>query len=313
LRRHSGTIRILSTFAAAVLITAGVAIAQAPTAGQTPGGAQTAGNDPTQPVRTKTIHLKHVLVIGQTMGSTHDSVSAAMYTVYKMGHDSGLWDTVMRTDTQLVTKKKLDKNAKNLDYFDCIVFANTTGELTMDDSQKQDMMSFIKVDGKGFVGIHAALDTNHNWPEYGEMIGGWFDTHPWGISDAPIINEDPSFPAVRHFPAAFTKYDEIYQPMAWSRSKVHVLLSLDPSKLLYESNGVPNSRVHRTDHDFAVAWDKMYGNGRVFYSTLGHTEEAWENPDIQKMYFEAIKWALGMTEGSTAPHERPTESPTAAK
>ena len=65
-----------------------------------------------------------------------------------------------------------------------------------------------------------------------------------------------------------------------------------------------NPRIHRTDRDFAVAWDKMYGKGRVFYSTLGHTEESWQDPDIYKMYFEAVKWALGMTEGSTASHPR---------
>ena len=113
----------------------------------------------------------------------------------------------------------------------------------------------------------------------------------------------PSFPAVRHFPKAFVKYDEIYQPKEWSRDKVNVLLSLDPTKLNYANN----PRVHRTDHDFAVAWDKMYGKGRVFYSTLGHTEEAWDDPDIRKMYFEAIKWVLGMTEGSTASHPRPVK------
>ena len=64
----------------------------------------------------------------------------------------------------------------------------------MDDSQKADMMSFIKEDGKGFVGIHAALDTFYKWPEYGEMIGGWFDEHPWGTFNAPIVLEDPPFP-----------------------------------------------------------------------------------------------------------------------
>jgi len=58
-------------------------------------------------------------------------------------------------------------------------------------------------------------------------------------------------------------------------------------------------------HDFAIAWSKMYGKGRVFYSTLGHTQESWSDPDIRKMYFEAIKWVLGMTEGSTASHPRP--------
>jgi len=256
------------------------------------------------PPHAKQIRLKHVLVIGQTKGFEHDSVSAAMAAVYKMGHDTGLWDTTMRTDTELLTKKDLGRNAKNLNYFDVLIFASTTGELDMDASQKQDMMSFIKEDGKGFVGIHAALDTNYTWPEYGEMIGGWFDQHPWMTFNAPIINEDPSFPAVRHFPAAFVKYDEIYQPKDWSRDKVNVLLSLDASKLDYSNN----PRIHRADHDFPVAWSKMYGKGRVFYSTLGHTEESWNDPDIQKMYFEAIKWALGMTDGSTASHPRPAAS-----
>jgi type 1 glutamine amidotransferase len=250
----------------------------------------------------KTIHVKHVLVVSQTKGFEHDSITAAMAAVYNMGHESGLWDTELRTDTELLTKKDLGRNAKNLDYFDLLIFASTTGELEMDDSQKKDMMAFIHDDGKGFVGIHAALDTNYKWPEYGEMIGGWFDEHPWTTFQAPIVNEAPDFPAVRHFPAAFVKYDEIYQPKAWSRDKVNVLLSLDASKLDFDPK---NMRIHRTDHDFPVAWSKMYGKGRVFYSTLGHTEESWQDPDIRKMYFEAIKWALGMTEGSTASHAKP--------
>ena len=255
------------------------------------------------PPHPKPVHLKHVLVISQTKGFEHDSISAAMDAIYQMGKESGLWDTMLRSDTELLTKKKMTmNNIKNLDYFDCIVFASTTGELEMDDTQKADMLSFIHDDGKGFVGIHAALDTNYKWPEYGEMIGGWFDQHPWMTFQAPIINEDPDFPAVRHFPKAFVKYDEIYQPKSWSRDKVNVLLSLNPDKLDYDNN----PRIHRTDHDFPVAWSKSYGKGRVFYSTLGHTEESWDDPDIKKMYFEAIKWALGMTEGSTASHPRPT-------
>ncbi len=253
------------------------------------------------PPHEKQVRLKHILVIGQTKGFEHDSVSDGMVAIYNMGRDSGLWDATLRTDVELITKKDLGRNAKNLDYFDALVFVSTTGELDLDDSQRKDMMSFIKDDGKGFVGVHAALDTNYKWPEYGEMIGGWFDQHPWSTFNAPIIKEDPTFPAVRHFPAAFLKYDEIYQPKEWSREKVNVLLSLDPRKLNYDNN----PRIHRTDHDFAVAWDRMYGKGRVFYSTLGHTEEAWNDPDIRKMYYEAIKWVLGMTEGSTASHPRP--------
>ena len=268
--------------------------------------AQTAGSPLPPAPRPKEVRIKHVLVIGQTKDWEHDSVSAAMAAVYNMGRESGLWETTMRTDTKSLTKKELVRNAKNLSYFDLIVFANTSGELDMDASQKADMMSFIKEDGKGFVGIHAALDTNHDWPEFGEMLGGWFDEHPWMTFEAPIVNEDPNFPAVRHLPAEFVKYEEIYQPKAWSRDKVNVLLSLDPARLDYS----PNPKIHRADHDFPVAWSKMYGKGRVFYSTFGHTEESWLDPDIRKLYFEAIKWALGMTEGSTASHPRPANSPT---
>ena len=267
--------------------------------------AQSAPPAQTPPIpHAKQIHLKHVLVIGQTKGFEHDSVPDAMAAIYNMGKQTGLWDTTLRTDTELITKKPLGNNARNLDYFDVLIFTSTTGELTLDDSQKADMLSFIHDEGKGFVGIHAALDTNYNWPEYGEMIGGWFDQHPWSTFNAPILNEDPTFPAVRHFPAAFVKYDEIYQPKAWSRDKVNVLLSLDPTKLNYDNN----PRIHRADHDFPVAWSKMYGKGRVFYSTLGHTEESWDDPDIRTMYFEAIKWSLGLTEGSTASHPRPAAS-----
>jgi uncharacterized protein len=226
-----------------------------------------------------------------------------------MGKESGLWDTKLRTDTELLTKKELQRNTKNLNYFDALVFASTTGELEMDASQKQDMMSFIKEDGKGFVGIHVAINTNYTWPGYGEMIGGWFDQDPWMTFNAPIVNEDPDFPAVRHFPKAFVKYDEIYQPKEWSSSKLNVLLSLDSTKVDYANN----PRIHHMDHDFPVAWSKFYGKGRVFSSTLGHREEAWEDPDIRKMYFEAIKWSLGLTEGSTTSHGQQAASATQSK
>jgi len=293
---------------AAFLILAGLTSAQNQTTGNpavTPPPQPAVAVSPlvAPPPHAKQIHLKHILVISQTKGWEHDSIPNGMAAIYNMGHDSGLWDTMLRTDTELITKKNLRMNGKNLDYFDALIFLSTTDELDLDDSQKQDMMSFIKEDGKGFVGIHAALDTNFKWLEYGEMIGGWFDQHPWGTFNAPIINEDPNFPAVSHFAKVFVKYDEIYQPKAWSRDKVNVLLSLDPAKLDYSA---PN--IHRMDHDFAVAWTKSYGKGRVFYSTLGHTEESWDDPDIRKMYFEAIKWVLGMTEGSTTPHPRPQES-----
>ena len=243
---------------------------------------------------------KHILVVGAAKGFEHDSIPVAMANVWKWGHDTGLWEAYLRTDTELITKKSLDRNTKTLPYFDAVVFASPTGEMDLDDSQKADLLAFVRDDGRGFVGVHASADCNYKWDQYGLLAGGWFDQHPWNTFDAPIIQEDADFPATRHFPKAFLKRDEIYQLKNWSRDNVNVLLRLDENKLDYQNN----PRIHREDHDFAVAYAKMFGKGRVFYSTLGHTNESWDDPDIQKMYFEAIRWALGMTEGSTSPHAR---------
>ncbi len=247
---------------------------------------------------------KTILILGAARGFQHDSISDAMVTIRNLGADSGMWDAYLRTDYEWITKAAARSNGKNLQAFDAVVFVNATGKMDLSDEQKKDLLSYVHEDGKGFVGVHAALDANYDWPAYAEMIGGWFDQHPWNTFDAPIVLEDPNFPAVRHFPRAFLKRDEIYQVKQWSRDKVNVLLRLDETRLAYENN----PRIHREDRDFAVAWSKMYGKGRVFYSTLGHTNEAWRDPDVKTMYFEAIKWALGLSEGSTASHPKPRPS-----
>jgi type 1 glutamine amidotransferase len=243
---------------------------------------------------------KKILAIGEVKGYQHESVSNGLATIWKLGQDAKLFDTFIRTDTQLITKKELKNNAKNLNYFDAVVFF-TTGELPLDDEQKAALLSFVREDGKGFVGVHSAIDTFYKWPEYGEMVGAYFDEHPWNVFEAPIIVEDREFPATRHFPPAFTLRDEIYQPSKeFSRDRVRVLARLDESKL-----DLTNKRVKRADRDFAVAWVKNYGKGRVFYSTFGHEPAVWDTPHIQKMYFEAIRWTLGLSEGNATPRPRP--------
>jgi hypothetical protein len=238
---------------------------------------------------------KHLLVIGEEKGYRHEAVSHAMATIERMGRESGLWDTTIRTDTEALTKSKLEYNAKTLNDFDAVVFY-TGGTLEMTPQQKKDFLSFIHDDGKGFVGIHSATITFTDWPEYGEMIGGYFDEHPWGTFDAPVIVEDPAFPGMAQWPASFVIHDEIYQLRQYSREHLRVLLRLDPAKL-----DLARKAVHRTDGDFAVAWAKSYGKGRVFYSTLGHPVENWDRADVRKMYFEAIRWALGLVDADITP------------
>jgi hypothetical protein len=228
---------------------------------------------------------KHLLFVGQGVGYVHDSVSHGMYTIAKIGQESGLFDVTFRTDVELLTKKKLDGNRKNLDYFHALFFY-TTGELPLDASQKADLLNFVREDGKGFLGVHAATDTLYQWPEYGELIGGYFDLHPWH-QEVTVKVEDRNFPATRHFPPTFHITDEIYQFKNWSRDRVKVLMSLDNSSINLNAKG-----VKREDKDFAVAWYREYGKGRVFYCSLGHRESVWDRPDIQKMWLEAIRWAM---------------------
>jgi len=242
---------------------------------------------------------KKLLAIGATRGYQHDSVSHALATLWKIGRESGLWETWIRTDTAFLTKKKPERNAKNLDDFDAVFFY-TTGELDLDAEQKAALLAFVRDEGKGFLGSHSATDTFYTWPEYGDLIGGYFDHHPWHQKVGVTI-EDRTFPATRHFPLRIEIADEIYQFRNWSRDRVRVLMSIDNSTVDLKAKN-----VHRTDGDFAVTWVRPYGKGRVFYSSLGHREEVWNRPDIQKMWLEAVKWTMGMTQGELAPRRRPS-------
>jgi type 1 glutamine amidotransferase len=236
---------------------------------------------------------KKILAVGMSAGFQHDSVSDALATIYNLGKETGIWDTYIRTDTELITKKKLARNAKNLDFFDAIFFM-TTGELPLDSSQKADLLSFVRDDGKGFLGAHNATDTFYEWPEYGEMIGGYFDGHPWNRFDATIRVEDREFPATKHFPETFQIWDEIYQTKKFSRFRVRVLMSLDTSNVDLTIQGVHSN-------DIPITWVREYGQGRVFYCGLGHPPKVWEDPRLRKMWIEAVKWTVGLTEGDATP------------
>jgi uncharacterized protein len=244
---------------------------------------------------------KHVLAWADVRnGYQHDSISHAVATIEQLGRASGEYDTFIRTDSQPITKHPItfptgtgiatgeQFQARNLTFYDAIFFFGVR-EIDLTAEQKADLLSFVKDDGKGFVAAHSAATAFFSWPEFGEMLGGRFDEHPWGVTDATVVIEDSRFPAMRRFPPTVVLHDEHYQVKDYSRNRVHVLAHLDAGKLDLKA-----PLVHRTDRDFAVAWTKRYGKGRVFYSTLGHDIESWDNPIISDMYFQAIRWALGV-------------------
>lgn len=256
---------------------------------------------------------KKLLVVGDTRtgnANAHLGVSHAMATIERLGRESGAFQAFLRSDTDAITKQEVwgtGRYAKggagaakgpNLDYFDAVLFY-TNGPTTMDAAQKQDLLDFVAKDGKGFVGVHTATATAADWPEYGEMVGGTFDNHPWMITDARIIVERPESPMMKALKTGDVLRDEFYQmlPRPYSRSNVDVLARLDLSSVNPKA-----PMVHRTDGDFPIAWTRSHGKGRVFYSCLGHPDAAWDDMRVQTMFHEAIKWALGATSVAVRPH-----------
>jgi uncharacterized protein len=246
----------------------------------------------------------------------HDAVSHAIATLERLGRDSGAYVAYLRTDTALVTKGEVwgtgdyakggsrAARGRNLDYFDAVVFY-TNGETEMTAQQKADLLAFVREDGKGFVAAHTATASFYGWPEYGEMVGGFFDNHPWNVFDAPVIVERPEFPGLRNLPSALVLRDEMYQYRApYSRANVDVLARLDERKL-----DLTNPNVKRSDQDFPIAWIKRYGNGRVFSSTLGHSDASWDDVRVQQIYLEGIKWVLRLTDTEVRPHPKAAAPP----
>ena len=191
-------------------------------------------------------------------------------------------------------KAELQKLAPaNLKHYDGVIFASTTGDLPIPDPQG--LLDWIKA-GHAFIGLHAASDTFHNWPGYIDMLGGEFAHHGPQVS-VECLNEDPHHPANRQLGKTWTiTQEEIYQFKNYSPAKVHDLLILDK----HPENNSPGH--------FPVSWCKQYGQGKVFYTSLGHREDIWDTdarlPDrknaaaISQAYqahvLGGIEWALGL-------------------
>ncbi|MGH9518960.1 MAG: ThuA domain-containing protein [Terriglobales bacterium] len=237
---------------------------------------------------------KNVLAWGDVRnGFQHDSVSHAFAVIEHLGYVSQLYDTYIRTDSQPITRHGLfgsDGQAvygHDLNDFDAIFFFGVR-EIDLTAQQRADLMAFVHDDGKAFIAAHSAATAFMSWPEFGAMLGGRFANHPWGVVEAPVVVEDRNFPATRFLPPVFRLRDEMYHIVDLSRDQTDVLLRLDARAL----PPVPASRGVR---DFPLAWARTFGKGKVYYSALGHDRGTWDIPEIQRMYFEALKWGLGLS------------------
>lgn len=217
-----------------------------------------------------------VLYLTHSAGFVHDVLPHSERVLERLGEAQG-WDVVVSKDVGLLT-------ASTLKDYAAVVFY-TTGELPITEQQKAELIAWLR-GGGALVGVHSATDTFYEWPEYGEIMGGYFDNHPWH-EEVGVIVEDREHPSTKHLPERFRITDEIYQFKSWSRDNVHVLIRLDPDTVDLTKKG-----VNRTDRDFGLSWTNTYGEGRSFYTAFGHREEVWNDPRFQTHLIEGIRWAM---------------------
>lgn len=257
-----------------------------------------------------------ILVYTYTNGFYHDSIPYAAKAIELMGVKTGAFTAVVTNDMNVFTHETLAQ-------FDAIIMDNTTLEvfrpanfndlseeekakaLEREQIHKESFREFVK-NGGGLVGIHAATDCLYDWPDYGDMIGAYFISHPWNANVTVKVKlDEPGHPLCKAFEGrGFYITDEIYQfrDEPYSREKLRVLLSLDPSGTDYSLPGIV-----REDKDFAVSWVHIYGKGRVFYSSLGHNKHIFWNPVILQYYLDGIQFAMGDLEANADPETNATE------
>ena len=260
---------------------------------------------PALPTHAQEARPRKILVVTHSAGFRHsvvtrkttEQLNLVEQIVEMLGKNSGAFETAFvysAEECRQVTPEVLNS-------YDGVFFF-TSGELPFPEETKKALIEFVRI-GKAFVAAHNTTNTFTSFPEFGEMIGGYFDGHPWN-QKARIIVEDRSHPATQHLGDAFETTDAIYQFKApWSQQNVRVLLSLDNSSVDLNKRG-----VHRTDKDFALAWVREYGKGRVFYSALGHFEANWQDKRFQQHLLGGILWALGDLPGDATPRPRPEET-----
>lgn len=229
----------------------------------------------------QTAPRKRLLIVTTTTGFHHASIAVAETVLTRLGNDSGLFTpTFCRTIadvTQLLAPSALAA-------VDGVLFANTTGNLGIPDLSG--FLSWIRA-GHPFIATHSATDTYHDEPPYLDMIGAEFETHGHETT-VDIRIEDRAHPATASLPSPFRVFDEIYEFRANPRGRVNVLLSLDR----HPDDGHPGAGQ---PGDFPLAWHRMYGSGRVFYTALGHRDEVWNDTRFQQHLLGAIRWAFGVS------------------
>lgn len=244
------------------------------------GNNEATGNLPLQPTgsssATEPPRLERVLVFTRTLGYRHDSIGAGISAIQKLGMEHGFAVDQSEDPTKF--------NDATLADYDVVIWLSTTADV-LDDDQQNAFQRYIEAGG-GWVGVHAAADTEYDWPWYGQLLGNnaWFLQHPM-IQTAQLDVEKADHASTAHLPARFPLQDEWYNFRANPRSAVNVLLRLDETSYLPGDGAMG---------DHPIAWYHEVDGGRAFYTALGHRVELYTDPQYTQHLLGGIQWAAGL-------------------
>jgi type 1 glutamine amidotransferase len=221
-----------------------------------------------------TINSDRVLVFSKTKGFKHESIPLGVIAIQKLGSENKF-----QVDTTKNASLFTDENLKK---YKAVVFLSTTGDV-LDDGQQEAFQRFIR-NGGGFVGIHAAADTEYDWPWYNKLLGAYFQSHP-KQQVATILVVDKAHSSTRMLPDKWKRKDEWYNYKSIDPG-IKVLCKLDESTY----NGGENGGNH------PFAWYREFDGGRSFYTGAGHTDESYSEPLFLQHVLGGIKYAMGRGE-----------------
>jgi type 1 glutamine amidotransferase len=224
--------------------------------------------------------LTKVLVFSKTAGFRHSSIPNGIAAIQQLGAANGFSVATTEDANQFSTA--------NLAQYQAVIWLMTTGDV-LNDTQQAAFQSYIG-SGGGYVGVHAAADTEYDWPFYGGLVGAYFSSHP-AIQQAQVRIEDRTNPSTAHLPATWTRTDEWYNYRTNPRANVHVLANLNESSY---SGGTMGA-------DHPITWCQNYSGGRAWYTGLGHTEESYADPLFTRMLLGGIQIAAGSVTADCQP------------
>ncbi|WP_341842745.1 ThuA domain-containing protein [Chitinophaga caseinilytica] len=212
-----------------------------------------------------------LLVFSKTAGFRHDCIPVAKVAMLKLGAENG-YEVDTTEDASLFT-------AKNLARYKAVVFLNTTGDVLNDDQQSA-LEGYIRKGG-GYAGVHAATDTEYDWPWYNQLVGAYFLSHPHQQT-ATLNVVDRNHPATAHLEPTWVRKDEWYNFKSIVPG-LNVLIKIDESS--YEGG--------KNDGNHPMSWYREFDGGRTFYTELGHTKESYSEPAFLKHILGGINYAAG--------------------